>query len=209
MAKGIINPSHVFMNGSEETKVHQDKTFSQIDYTEKQLKNREFINCEFVSCDFSKSDLSHNDFVDCKFKQCNFSLTVVVGTGFRDVTFDGCKILGIDFSKCNKFLFSFQFEKSHLDYSTFYGTKLRKTKFIDCSLKQTDFEEADLTASVFQNCDLSGTSFVRSVLEKTDFRSARNFSLDPAVNKVKQAKFSALNLSGLLHHFNLDIDYQD
>jgi fluoroquinolone resistance protein len=195
------------MSESSETTVHQDKTFTSIDYAEKQLKNREFINCEFVSCDFSKSDLSHNDFVDCHFKQCNFSLTIVVGTGFRDVTFSGCKILGIDFSKCNKFLFSFKFEKSQLDYSTFYGTKLKKTKFTDCSLKETDFEEADLTGSVFDNCDLSGTSFARTILEKVDFRTARNFGFDPAVNKVKQAKFSASNLAGLLYHFNLDIDH--
>jgi len=160
-----------------------------------------------MNCNFSKSDLSHNDFMDCQFKQCNFSLTTVVGTGFKDATFIGCKILGIDFSKCNKFLFSFLFEQSHLDYSTFFGTKLKKTKFIDCSLKQTDFEETDLTASVFHNCDLSGASFVRSVLEKADFRTARNFSFDPAVNKVKQAKFSALNLAGLLYQFQLDIDY--
>ena len=103
-------------------------------------------------------------------------------------------------------MFSFQFEKSQLDYSTFYGTKLKKTKFIDCSLKETDFEEADLTGSAFQNCDLSGTSFVRTVLEKVDFRTARHFSFDPAVNKVKQAKFSATNLEGLLYHFNLDIE---
>jgi fluoroquinolone resistance protein len=195
------------MSDSEETTVHQDKTFSNIDYTEKRLKNREFVNCEFISCDFSKSDLSHNDFVDCHFKQCNFSLTIVTGAGFKDVTFTGCKILGIDFSKCNKFMFSFIFDKSHLDYSTFYGTKLRKTKFSDCSLKETDFEETDLTGSIFQNCDLSGASFIRSILEKTDFRTARNFSFDPAVNKMKQARFANSNLSGLLNQFKLDIDY--
>ncbi|ATP55296.1 hypothetical protein CPT03_01865 [Pedobacter ginsengisoli] len=195
------------MNNSKETSVHEDKTFININYAEKRLENREFIKCEFVNCDFSKSDLSNNDFMDCHFKQCNFSLTIVTGTGFKDVTFTGCKILGIDFSKCNKFLFSFNFERSHLDYSTFYGTKLKKTNFIECSLKETDFEECDLTSSVFQNCDLSGATFVRSVLEKTDFRTARNFSLDPSVNKVKQAKFSVLNLSGLLYQYNLDIDY--
>ncbi|MBC8985028.1 pentapeptide repeat-containing protein [Pedobacter sp. N36a] len=195
------------MNDSNEAIVHEDKTFTAINYAEKRLENREFIRCEFVNCDFSKSDLSRNDFMDCQFKQCNFSLTVVRGTGFKDVTFSGCKVLGIDFSKCNKFLFSFEFEQCHLDYSTFYGTKLRKTKFTDCSLKETDFEEADLTSSTFHNCDLSGATFVRSILEKADFRTARNFSLDPAVNKVKQAKFSSMNLAGLLYQYNLDISF--
>ncbi|WEK20938.1 MAG: pentapeptide repeat-containing protein [Candidatus Pedobacter colombiensis] len=194
------------MNNNETT-VHEGKTFTGINYAEKQLKNREFINCEFISCDFSKSDLSHNDFMNCHFKQCNFSLTIVIGTGFKDATFTGCKVLGIDFSKCNKFLFSFSFEQCQLDYSTFYGTKLRKTKFIECSLKETDFEATDLTSAIFHNCEMSGATFVRSILEKADFRTARNFSLDPAVNKVKQAKFSAMNLTGLLYQYNLDIDY--
>lgn len=195
------------MSDLNETLTHEDKIFTDIDYVEKRLKNREFVRCEFINCDFSKSDLSNNDFVDCIFKQCNFSLTVVSGTGFRDVTFSGCKILGVDFSKCNKFLFSFTFDYSHIDYSTFYGTKLRKTKFTECTLKETDFEAADLTSSIFNNCDLSGSTFVRTILDKTDFRTARNFSLDPGVNTMKQTKFSALNLAGLLFKYNLDIDY--
>lgn len=195
------------MNQDTENTLHEGKTFTDINYTDKVLRNREFVKCKFIKCDFSKSDLSENDFVDCHFVQCNFSLTTLTKTGFKDVTFSGCKILGIDFSKCNKFMFSFLFEHSHIDYSTFYGTKLRKTKFIDCSLKETDFEETDLTSSVFQNCELSGATFVRSILEKTDFRTARNFSIDPEINKMKQAKFANSGLSGLLLKYNLDLDY--
>lgn len=195
------------MSDLQETTTHEDKIFTDVDYAGKQLSNREFIRCEFINCDFSKSDLSDNDFVDCHFKKCNFSLTVVSRAGFRDVIFSGCKILGVDFSKCNKFLFSFSFEYSHIDYSTFYGTKLRKTKFTECNLKETDFEAADLTASVFHNCDLSGSTFSRTILDKTDFSTARNFSIDPSVNTMKQTKFASSNLSGLLYKFNLDIDY--
>ena len=197
------------MENSNETVVHQDKTFTNVNYAEKRLKNREFIKCDFINCDFSKSDISYNDFADCVFKNCNFSLAVVTGTAFKDVTFIGCKVLGIDFSNCNKFMFSFNFKQSHLDYSVFYGTKLMKTKFIECSLKETDFEAADLNSSVFDNCDLSGATFVRTNLEKADFRTARNFSFDPSVNKMKQAKFSALNLAGLLYQYNLNIDFGD
>ena len=191
---------------SEETTLHEDKTFTSVDYTDKKLRGREFLRCEFVNCDFSNSDLGDNDFADCHFKNCNFSLAKVSGTGFSDVKFTGCKVLGIDFSKSSKFLFSFSFEHCHLDYSTFFGRKLKKTKFIECSLKETDFEEADLTASVFHNCDLTGATFIKSVLEKTDFRTARHFNIDPAANKVKGAKFSNEGLIGLLYKYQLDID---
>jgi uncharacterized protein YjbI with pentapeptide repeats len=103
-------------------------------------------------------------------------------------------------------MFSFSFQGCILDYSVFYGTKLRKTNFISCSLKEVDFEAADLSSAVFSNCDLTATSFNRTILEKTDFRTARNFSFDPALNNMKKARFSSANLSGLLDHFKLDIE---
>ena len=91
-------------------------------------------------------------------------------------------------------------------YSTFFGTKLRKTNFTDCSLKEVDFSNVDLSESVFKNCELSGATFINTILEKVDFRTALNYGMNPDLNKIKKAKFSALNLSGLLHKHNLDIE---
>jgi fluoroquinolone resistance protein len=113
---------------------------------------------------------------------------------------------GSTFPNAINFCSPLPFTGSHLDYATFYGTKLKKTKFTDCSLKETDFEAADLSASIFQDCDLSGTTFNRTTLEKTDFRTARHFSIDPSQNKMKGAKFSPLGLAGLLDKFQLDIE---
>lgn len=157
-----------------------------------------------MGCDFSRSDLSDNDFVDCNFIECNMSLMIVKETGLKNITFTDCKILGVDFSKCNRFLYSFTFNASYLDFSTFYGTKLRKTIFTDCSLKEADFESTDLTMSVFKNCDLTGTKFIGTTLEKADFRTAQNFTIEPDLNKMKQAKFSTDNLAGLLSKYRLE-----
>ncbi len=187
--------------------VHQNKQFTNVNYAEKRLENREFIKCEFLNCDFSKSDLRGNDFVDCQFRNCNFSMVVLDGAGFRDAAFSECKLLGVDFTRCNKFMFSFSFTQCYLDYSTFYGTKLIKTRFRECSMKEVDFTEADLSGAVFERCDLIDTKFLNTKLEKTDFRTAENFSIDPESNKIKKARFSALNLTGLLHKYNLDIDF--
>lgn len=193
----------------EENIVHENKTFSGVNYAEKKLRNRGFVKCEFVSCDFNKSDLKGNDFEDCTFRQCNFSMADIDGTGFRNAVFIGCKMLGIDFTRGSKFAFSFSFTECYLDYSNFFGTKLRKTIFKDCTLKEVEFTEADLTASAFPGCDLLGAKFSNTLLEKADFRSAVNFGIDPDSNKMKKARFSALNLSGLLYRHNLDIDYGD
>lgn len=191
----------------DELIVHQNKIFSNVDYVEKTLRNREFVKCEFVSCNFHKSDLSGNEFDNCTFKQCDFSMVDITNTGFRNAKFIGCKMLGLDFTRCSKFAFSFQFEQCYLDYSNFFGTKLRKTIFDNCMLKEVEFSETDLTSSEFKKCDLTGATFSNSLLEKVDFRTAINFAIDPDTNKLKRAKFSALNLAGLLFRHNLDIDF--
>lgn len=185
---------------------HIDKQFSAVDYSERQLRNREFIRCEFIKCDFGKSDLKGNDFEDCIFTDCNFSLADLQGTGFRNAVFVGCKMLGVAFAQCNPFAFSVSFDQCHLDYSNFYGAKLRKTTFKNSSLKEAEFAEADLTASEFLDCDLSAANFSNTILDRVDFRTAMNYSIDPERNKLKKARFSALNLGGLLDQYDLVID---
>ncbi len=186
-------------------KVHEQESFKNIDYSEKYLKNIEFDNCTFQNCIFLKSDLEGTRFEDCLFENCNFSMTKVQGVGFRNATFNGCKVLGVDFSDCNKFMFSFSFNDCDIDYSSFFGTTLIKTIFNKCSLKETDFSEATLTASKFLNCDLAGAIFSNSKLDKVDFRTANNYSIDPQYNQLKKTIFASSNLEGLLDKYQLDI----
>ncbi len=57
--------------------------------------------------------------------------------------------------------------------------------------------------AIFKNCDLLNTSFVKAILEKADFRSARNYVFDPELNKIKKAKFSFPGVAGLLVKYNI------
>lgn len=106
-------------------------------------------------------------------------MTALEGASFRNANFIGSKILGIDFTRCNNFSFSFRFDNCVMDYCTFFGTKLKSTHFIKCSLKEVDFSEADLSSAVFNETDLTGTIFSNTILENADFRSAKNFSIEP------------------------------
>jgi uncharacterized protein YjbI with pentapeptide repeats len=144
-------------------------------------------------------------FEDCTFQDFNFSMTDIEAAGFRNATFIGCKFLGIDFIRCNKFMFSFKFDNCIIHYCRFFGTKLTKTHFKKFDLKEVDFSETDLTLAVFASTDLTGTKFSSTILEKADFSSATNFNIDPEFNKVKKAKFSTLQLGGLLYKYQLDI----
>lgn len=186
--------------------LHEGKEFENIDYAEKQLRDREFFKCTFRHCNFYKSDLKTNDFEDCTFIDCNLTMADLTDVGLRDITFIGCKIVGVDFTRCSKYVFSFKkFERSFLDYSTFYGRNLKKTPFAECSLKEVEFSRTDLSQCVFHGCDFSAANFENTNLEKADLRGAINFHIDPDNNNVKKAKVSVWQLEGFLLKHNLNI----
>ncbi|MDQ3111488.1 MAG: pentapeptide repeat-containing protein [Bacteroidota bacterium] len=186
--------------------IHENKTFEKVDYSNKELRQREFIHCVFKSCSFEKADLSGNDFLDCIFENCNMSLAKLAKTGLKNVSFKGCKLTGIDFTPCNDFLFTVSFTSCQMDYVAFQRKKMRKTLFNECSIKESHFTDVDLGESVFDQCELGGTFFQDNNLEKADFRTARNFTIDPEQNKMKKAKFSAGGLEGLLGKYGIEVE---
>lgn len=179
----------------------QDITFDRNDT----LTKGEYENCIFNSCNFADTDLSEFKFIDCTFNRCNFSLAKLNRIAFQDVKFKDCKMLGLRF-ELQRFGLSFSFDGCQLNYSSFYKTKIKKTVFKNSQLQETDFAEADLTSAVFDNCNLTQAIFDHTTLEKTDFRTSYNYSIDPEINRIKKAKFSILGVSGLLDKYDIDIE---
>ena len=110
------------------------------------------------------------------------------------------------FENCDQFLFEVDFVNCILNLSSFYKLKLKKTRFKDSNLSEVDFTETDLASSLFDNCDLAGARFERTILEKADLRTSRNYSIDPELNKIKKAKFSAHGITGLLDKYDIEIE---
>ncbi len=181
-------------------------TFNANDKIENPIKVGEYESCRFINCDFSDDNFSDFKFYDCEFLSCNLSMVKISQTAFRDVIFKDCKMLGLHFENCNEFGLAFRFDHCILNYSSFYKLKLKKTIFKNSQIQEVDFTECDLTASIYDNCDLQRSTFVHSILEKADFRSAYNYSIDPDINKIKKAKFSLNGIAGLLEKYNIEIE---
>ncbi|CAM4326615.1 pentapeptide repeat-containing protein [Gillisia limnaea] len=188
------------------TKFIENSSFQSENYSLKGLALGEYENCNFNQCSFVSTNLSSFTFSECKFENCDLSMVLLKNATFRDVGFKNCKLLGVRFDQCNPFLLSFSFEESILDFSSFYGLKIKNTKFISCKLEQVDFTETDLRDSIFDKCQLSGAVFEDTILEKSDFRTASDFSIDPELNRIKNAKFSAINIAGLLDRYHITIE---
>lgn len=183
-----------------------DKVFKGIDYTATRLTKAEYENCVFEGCNFSEGDLANQNFMECTFIDCNLSNVNVTGTIFKEVVFQDCKLLGAKFNTCNTFFISFSFEHCSLNFASFYQLKMKNTRFSDCSLLEVDFVETDLTGSRFDNCDLAQAIFENTVLEKVDFKTARNYAFDPEINRLKKARFSTEGIAGLLKKYDIVID---
>ena len=181
-----------------------DRTFKSQDFTKIRLPKGDFENCIFDSCDFSNALLDDQIFLECQFS--HFSNANITNSTFNDVLFTHCKMMGLKFETLNEFLREFRFDHCTLNLSSFYRMTLKNQKFEHCKLIGTDFSEAVLTDAVFDHCDLQNALFDNTVLEKSDFRTANNFSVDPIKNRIKHAKFSQENALTLLDTFNIVIE---
>ena len=60
--------------------------------------------------------------------------------------------------------------------------------------------------TIFENCDLAKATFDNTIIEKADFRTSYNYSIDPEINHIKRAKFSLSGIHGLLDKYGLEIE---
>ncbi|WP_167856485.1 pentapeptide repeat-containing protein [Hymenobacter metallicola] len=166
----------------------------------------EFEQCHFVGCDFSGASLGHFRFTDCLFERCNLASAKLSGAGLQNVAFTDCKLSGVQFAACRDFLFEVHFEGCQLHYASFFGKKLRATKFVRCSLTDADFTSADLTEAVFQDCTLSNAVFRNTLLTGADFTTASQFSIDPEGNTLTKARFTLPGLLGLVSKYGVIVE---
>lgn len=177
--------------------------FTEVQYGRDALNLHEFENCTFERCDFSACNFIGVTFIDCTFKDCTFTGAKINHVAFRTVHFEHCLMQDINFSMCDKLIFEMHFTHCILDFSKFYTLKVRRMSFTDCSMIAVDFMKADLTEAIFDRCDLYKAVFSNTILEKSDLRTAVNFSIDPEKNKIKKAMFTVQNVKGLLDKYGI------
>lgn len=184
---------------------YEDQLFDKQVYADQTVRGKEFQSCTFRNCDFANSTFTGNKFLDCTFDGCNLSMIKLDQSTLNDVVFKNCKLLGVNFSKCTDFLFSPEFDHCTLDYSSFMGKKMVKTRFNNSKLKEVTFADAILTGSMFHGCDLENAIFNRTDLGSVNFSSAYNITIDPELNNLKKAIFSTQGLEGLLTRHQIKV----
>ena len=182
-----------------------DSDFKAVDYSNSALIAQEYDLCTFTNCQFHQADLSKTVFTDCTFIDCDLSMAIIRKTAFRKVHFDHCKLLGLRFDDCDTFVIAFTFDHCLLNFSSFSQLKLPNILFSNSQLNEVEFLETDLTKASFNNCNLERTVFERAILKEADFSTSYNIVIDPDNNQLRGAKFSSLNVVGLLDKYGISI----
>jgi uncharacterized protein YjbI with pentapeptide repeats len=170
------------------------------------FQGQEYEAETFRDIDLTGISFKGSKFVDCNFENCNLSNVNLNGTKFKDVRFRECKILGLDFSKCNDFMLGIGFEYSFLSYSVFSDMNLENTGFVNCQIYDCDFLNTNLKNANFEGSDLKNSLFRNTNLSFTSFRNAKNYNIDPNNNFLKKTKFSIPEVISLLNVYDIELE---
>jgi uncharacterized protein YjbI with pentapeptide repeats len=169
--------------------VFEGETFVGLDAPGLDLSRKEFQGCTFRHGKLPESIWTGAVLEDCVFELCDLTRIAPKGIALRDVRFVECKLLGVDWKDVGPSP-RVSFEACDLRYASFAAVHLRSTAFVRSQLVEASFVDVDLEASDFDGSDLTGATFRGCALKKTDFSRARGVLLDPAANRVKDARVS-------------------
>lgn len=167
----------------------EHETFVGVDMQGLDCSRKEFEGCTFKNAKLPESRWMGAVLEDCTFELCDLANMVPRGLTARDVRFNECKLLGVDWTGIGTAP-RVAFEACNLRYSIFANVDLRRTAFFRSVITEGTFVAVDLTESDFDGSDLTGTTFSECVLRKTDFTRARGLLVDPAKNRVKDVRVS-------------------
>ncbi len=178
-------------------------TIFDLTFNDTRIERGTYENCIFENCNFTAYELNDYSFIECRFEECNLSNCNLSNSSFKDVIFNGCKMLGIDWSRINPFLLKVKFTKCQLNFSVFNNIKFKGSSFFECDLSSSDFTNTSLIEVDIVDCNLDRAVFENTDLQKANLKDSYNIVLDPRVNRLKGLKVPQSQLEGLLLYFGI------
>lgn len=188
-------------------KEYVDQIFDDLEFESGELSGTLFTDVRFRGCSFSETAFRDCRFNNCLFDDCELSLLKVEGSHFRDVRFDRCRLLGVDWTAAAwprlHLAAPISFRECVTDYSTFIGLALPKISFRDCRATDVAFSDSDLTEADFRGAILTKSRFDGANLTRANLEGATEYTIDLTSTNIRQARFSFPEAISLL--YSLDI----
>ena len=194
-------------------KIHENEKFKNLEHTNQVFENFDFFECEFVNCNFSSAEFRNCEFTSCAFEECDLSLVKVNRSIFNGVQFSKSRLIGINWAlatwkknKLSQIQKPVSFADCVLNYSSFSGLQLERVQLQKCVAHEVDFAEANLKGSNLRGTDFEKSIFNQTNLEEADLVGARNYYIPPALNRMKNARFSLPEAMALLYSMDIRIE---
>jgi len=188
-------------------KEYFSENFNDLKLAGQKINSSIFEECSFKNCDFSEVTFIDCEFIECHFLKCNLSVVKLSHSRFNDISFEDCKVVGIDWTQATWptiALFSpIKFFRCIINDSTFFGLSLNEIIMEECTAHDVDFREGSFCKANFMFSDLLNSLFKETDLTGADFTEAINYQIDINYNKINKAKFSRYEAVNLLE--SLDI----
>jgi len=183
--------------------------FKGVVFQGKKISKAEFEDCTFNACDFSETFFSSCRFIECTFTNCNLSLMKLTSSKLSAVSFDACKMIGIDWTMADwKSLLTaepLKFKECILNDSNFFGLDLEGLVIKACRAKEVDFRNCSLKGAKLQETDFKGALFENTNLEEANFTEAQNTHIDIKKNRLQGAIFSRYEALYLLEAMGITL----
>ena len=191
------------------TTEYSEQIFKKVEFSNKQIHTKEFIECRFIECDFSGSVFQNCKFKECKFQQCNLGLLKLIDSSFTNTLFEDSKVIGVNWTEISwpkiKLSCPIKFIKCDISLSTFIGLDLREIVIKECRACDVDFRETDLTKAELTYTDFAKSQFFETNLTSADLTHAKNYSIDIYQNKITKAKFTLPEALSLLDSIDIEL----
>ena len=167
----------------------EDEDFTGLELAGADLTGKDLYRCRLRQVRAGASRWDRTRMEDCTFEGSDLERIQLPKVALRGVAFIGCRLTGTDWSGVAQNP-SVSFEDCNLQYASFVGVNLARTRFRRCRLIEVNFIDSRLSDGDFSGSDLSGARFEHCDLQRTDFGDTQGAWFDPAQNKTKQTRIN-------------------
>jgi uncharacterized protein YjbI with pentapeptide repeats len=129
-----------------------------------------FLECAFTGVSLQGCRLERTQYAEVWLHDVRVIATSLARTSWRDVTFTGSVLAGVE--AFGSLLRGVTFDRCKLDGVNFRDCDLTDVTFDSCVLRDVDFGGARLTRTKFPQSQLAATIFTKVTLSQVDLRGA-------------------------------------
>ena len=166
-----------------------------------------FEACTFDDLDLTGFDLRNTRFENCTFRKCTLADVRLTGVRLHGVHFEHCTLPRLRWSTLDTLVLDFTLVDCRAPHGRLGrdGPPRHPIQGHRSERRQL-LQDRCPRKTAWTDCRLRDVVFDRTDLREADFRGATGWTIDPAENRLRGARFDANDLTGLVQSLGIQLD---